>query len=474
MRTASANGYWKATYFPDTTHAQLEFMVSIGYLNPSVSPRMYISLTNVDDTLGRYLYVYVDGDLKQTKIIYGPQVQVDFDCSSWCNAYDTFLLKLEVYFGGAGYGWRLDDLWIDDAVVTFNAYDAPNMNVGFVYPYQILTVYAYLDNYIHTFPRITAQFESTQNTGRYVYLYINDQYIGYQISWSPNDGDVLSWQLPDKNTLNLEDHVAKIQFRVYVPCSTCTQEIWTLKNWNTEYIFSWKTLLINDRLTFATDWIPSSTAQNDIKMGIKYFSYTMFQLFEGQVIYTNFEVDWNLIADGCANYYDTGCNPGDFNIYDGSEIPGWGSNRAFTSGGKSYYSETSPNYNGHFGNNKWETVNKQVPILFDAFLFAHEFSHMEFGLPDQYDEQNRIPPCPNYIMGRSGDINGEITPNFSNRWVSIPSHCATNLPPGWISDFEEILSTHPEFLAIYYFANDSGDPSPQNLFDFLTITEVTY
>ena len=115
-----------------------------------------------------------------------------------------------------------------------------------------------------------------------------------------------------------------------------------------------------------------------------------------------------------------------------------------------------------------------VPILFDAFLFAHEFSHMEFGLPDQYKLDQFDPPCPNYIMGRSGDSNGEITPNFSNRWVSISSHCAINLPSGWISDFEYILSTHPEFLAIYYFANDSGDPSPQNLFDFLSITEATY
>ena len=213
IRTANEYGFWRATYFRNDSRAELEYMLSIGYLNPNVNPTVYVELTNEDDTSGRYFYFYVDGVLKHSQIIHGPSTTVSFSCSSWCSSYSTYLIKVVIRYGGAGHGWRLDKIWINDATIAFNAYGSPHLNVSYQYPYQTLTAY---------------------------------------------------------------------------------------------------------------------------------------------------------------------------------------------------------------------------------------------------------------------DSNGEITPNFSNRWDDIPDHCATLLPSNWISDFEHILFTYPEFGSIYYFANYSGDPSPQNLFDFLSITEVTH
>ncbi len=471
IRTANEYGFWRTTYFKDEPRAELEYMMSIGYLNPNVNPTVYVELTNEDDTSGRYFYFYVDGVLKHSQIIHGPSTTVSFSCSSWCSSYSTYLIKVAIRYGGAGHGWRLDKIWINDATIAFNAYGSPHLNVSYQYPYQTLTAYAYFEEYIRTFPRITATFSSTETTARYVYLYINGEYIGRQTSWSPPD--VLTWELPSKSTLDLTSKVAKIEFKVYVPCSTCTTEVWTLEDWNTEHIYSWKTMIINDLITFATDWVPSTDTHDDIIMGMKYFSYTMFQLFEGQIIFPNLKMSWNLLSDNCNDY--TKCGMAQFNIFQGDEIPGTGSNRAKTVGNMSYYAETSPEYNGFTGAHKWENSNKQIPVFPDALLLAHEFSHLRLGLYDQYDLDTFYPPCPNFIMGRSYDSNGEITPNFSNRWDDIPDHCATELPSNWTSDFEHILSTYPEFSSIYYFSNNFGDdPYPQNLFDFLLITEVTH
>ncbi len=465
MQTASANGYWRATYFPDVGTARLDFLLSIGYL--SSRRYLHLELSNENESFGRTLTIYVDGVQKHSTTIYGQTPEAIFDCSSWCSSSSSYLLTIEIRYGAYGRGWKLDNLWIDDGVVTFNAYhENADITAPWQASYQRLTDYAYFaDDYIVVVPKMTASFASTGGYGRFVYLYLNGYYVGRKVA---GDGSVLTWDLPSTVDLDLRNKIVKIEFRVYIPCSICTSEQWTLKDWNTEFIYSWRVLNIDSGLVFATNWTPSYDLRNDIIMGIKYFSMTMFQLFEGQVIYNNIDVKWNLNDYSCSDY--STCNLGDFNIYHGFNIPGHGSPRAFANGGKSYYSEYSPDYLGYTITGKWELVNKKHPGI-DWFLFGHEFSHMAFGLKDQYWDRRFNNNCPNFIMAKSADSNGEITPNYSDRRHGVPDHCFTQArPPGHISDMDYILQNNPIFTELYYFEY-GFENSPSNYFDYFIYTE---
>ena len=276
---SSYNPIWRqGIFFPIQDYATLEFVVSVGQFSPSSHP---IFLSNPDDRFGRYFRGYVDGQLKYSATGSGPNVELVMDASLLFLPLNSYHLKIEINWGGMNKGWELQDVKLDGSDISFNAYDDTDETVSTGFPYKIFTRYIHIKDYI---PNIGQSVEITiyspSYTGRYVYLYINNVQVGSQVAWSPWDNDVLRFPIgdPSKSYVN---RVLKLEFKVYIPCSTCT-EPWTLKDWNYENTLSWKTIKYSQTVSIHTDWTPSSTARNDFKNAAGEMGIALYRASKGR------------------------------------------------------------------------------------------------------------------------------------------------------------------------------------------------
>ena len=476
LSSSVENPLWRQKiYFPLESTARLEFMVTPTRLDPTAKLR--IKIQNNNESYQRIFHIYNDGYMKAETTTLGTSAIQTIEFSNvygWFTERKSVLPTLEITWGANNEGWKLHEVSMISGSMTMlsmDAYDDPREVSDHSYPYRTFAkpLYVFLAGYDGVTPgnpALEATFYSNSQYTRYLYLYINDQYVTRKIYKS---GNTVVWN-EIKNFVS-PAKIFKIEFKVYVPCSACWSEVWMLDSWNFKETLSWPVLIKDEPLSLHTDWTPSSSVKIDIRDGFKYFVDTMFMLFKGQVIYTNQWIRWNIIPDSCTIYWQC-ANRGDFNVF-WDDIPDKG-DQPFASGSRSYYSSQSPSVNSH---STWVYFNTFDPFAGDHFAFAHEFGHMKFGLADQYYDF----ACPNFIMGKTYDLNWEVEPDYNMRWDIIPASCFKDgiNSTGWDNDMELIRDMDPDIASLYYFDWDwpyNGHVSvyADNIFDFIQVTEIQY
>jgi hypothetical protein len=333
------------------------------------------------------------------------------------------------------------------------------MSVDSGYPYQMSEKnYAFVkegDNL-----QITVTASSTGSYSRYIYLYINDVNQGYRTFTTYS---TRTWSINIDN-----NEFVSIEFRVYVPCSYCTEQ-WNIEQWFFKDSFSWRAHYIPE-ITIHTDYNPASSVRIDMYEAAKQFSQVIWDATEQQVFVKTFRFKFNYI-NRCSSVPCS--NEGNINIYNGV-IPhssGDTVNPFAFLGIKAYYASETPNeFYGVSGNNKWENINKRTFWQWDRiYSFMHEFGHSYFSLPDQY-AQNDV----KRIMGSWGGFEGRTSEFTSRRntggFNSIPPNQQSHFP-NFDNDWDWLLNNmfpwmfHPE--PVY-------NSMPSNLYNQINIYITIY
>ncbi len=438
-------------YFPDVSHAQLNFLITVkSYSKPSNAPYpiFRLVLENPDNSVGRFFYVYINGQLKHTAIFGGTNVVIELDASSLFVEGESYLLTIEVYHGYEGKGWKLKYAEIQYGEISFNAYDDQQNTGTWNYPYYTFESYAYVKDYLDP-ANLYFTTDLTPNIGasRYAYLYVDGDYIGSRII----GGGTVSWWFSD-TAGNYVGKLLRLTVKVYVPCTTC--ETWTMESWNLENTFSWKSIKYDQTVSIHTDWMPDQTYKDDLIWAAYEMGLALYRAFEGQVIVNQFHFGWDDISN-CNGDYRQCTGVGTVNIFLNG-IPG--DMGIFAKIGRIYADADVPLSYGWSGSDKWRKFNGDFTgslSQYRMFALSHEFSHL-YGILDQ--NKAGCNPSQYTLMVQPIQYEERVRAIFSHRRTNMPSECFLETPPSGYNDWDTWVGTFPN---LYHFETSSAMfPSP--------------